>query len=224
MPAAIQPVNSAAVCDSPPETSALTLEKPDCLLPHPWDPADVQRGLLERAFRVPLLVFVLLPLAVSRVLLLALCSALIFLNIACFERSPRILEANFACIGRLVLIAFGVWPGCLRVDGRPASPPVPVQVVAPHVGLLDAFFFLYSGLPRPIALEPYTKIPVVSLIFRVTHGIAVPLPRNGPRKPDAGGCEPRAQALATAEEGHVPSQKSSSATGAVRTAIQQHKV
>ena len=55
------------------------------------------------------------------------------------------------------------------------SPEVPIAVIAPHVSALDGLFWIGHTLPRPVALAPYAKLPVVSTLFRAVRGIAVPL-------------------------------------------------
>ena len=141
----------------------------------------------------------------------------------------------------MVLFCFGVWPGCLGVRGQQDWASCPITVVAPHVGLLEAFFFLYVGPPRPIALAPYTKIPVVASMFRATEGIAVPKPtaadlqKAGGGGGGGGGGESATAKLAPPATSSVPTDsevggtagqarnKGSSATTAVKAAIQKHK-
>ena len=215
--------------------------------PHPWAVIDVKPLSY-------LLTAMLLPLAACRVVLLIYCSVAILACTFVLGRrdgeQSALLTYCLSLLGRAALLGFGVWPGCLTVSGAQADPPVPIQVAAPHLGLLEAFFFAYWGpMPRPIALEPYTKIPVASALFRAANGIAVPLPATGsarktPPPPSSPKGAPDADCAAMSpakpsrsggggdggiEDGgtkpsSASSSSSSSATGAVRNAIQQHKL
>ena len=114
---------------------------------------------------------------------------------------------------------------------------MPVVVVAPHVGLLDAVYFMYAGRPRPIALEPYAKLPIIGALFKRQHGIAVPLPKadmsragaKAATDPTLSGVSTQPAALPPAREDAAPptaaagKKPSSAATAAVRAAIQEHK-
>jgi 1-acyl-sn-glycerol-3-phosphate acyltransferase len=94
--------------------------------------------------------------------------------------APALTVAPPSPPSQLILVCFGIWPGMLVVRGRNEWDSVPITVAAPHLGLLEAFWMMSAGIPRPIALEPYTKIPVVGAIFRAAKGIAVPLPKAMP--------------------------------------------
>lgn len=192
--------------------------------PHPWDGAMRQRLLGERVLCLPLHLVVLYPLALIRVVALAVIAILMVLSVR-MMRSRRAVDVALSVLGRCVLCCFGVWPGLLRIEGENQWTQAPVTVVAPHLGLLEAFFFLHHGLPRPIALEPYTKIPVVADLFRACQGIAVPLPCAPIDKKQAS-LSPAPDPSHTCErEDGKPREKprSASATQAVRTAIQAHK-
>ena len=137
---------------------------------------------------------------------------------------------------QLILLCFGVWPGLLTVRGRNEWSSVPITVAAPHLGLLEAFWMMAAGMPRPIALEPYTKIPVVGTIFRAAKGIAVPLPKadsvaSKPMTPPVAISRTRGARMSREENGLVPAKEEpnpkrsggSAATTAVRQAIARHK-
>ena len=47
------------------------------------------------------------------------------------------------------------------------------RTVSAAMLLFEACFFMHRGQPRPLALEPYTKIPLFGAIFRRARGIAV---------------------------------------------------
>lgn len=191
--------------------------------PHPWDSADRRRRPGDP--RTLLYYVAVVPLVLLRVVLLLLAGLLLVLMCALVNSCSCSLptkERLFRPLARFFLFALGVWPGMLKVSGRIARPAPPVLVAAPHVGMLEAFFILYCTVPRPIALEPYTKVPVASALFRATNGIAVPLPAAAaePRKAPA--------AIAPAHEGDVEADgggggKRGSSTAGVRAAIAVHK-
>ena len=146
--------------------------------PHPWQ-------LTERfaAFNVVLkaaVVVALLPLAIIRVAVFLLLSlSLVLVCAACESCRQSVVRPVAKVIGRLILVVFGVWPGLIRVnDLRKTKARVPILVVAPHVGGIDAFYFLYASFPRPIAIETYAKIPMLGAIFRAANGIAVPVAKG----------------------------------------------
>lgn len=194
--------------------------------PHPWDATSRRRGLIGR-LAVPIFLCVLLPLAAVRLFLLAGAAlGVSLMTPACMPAVIRDPALSF--LGRLIMLCFGVWPGMLRVAGHRQA--APVCVVAPHVGLLDAFFFMSTcdGMPRPIALEPYTTIPVVGGLFRAANGIAVPLPGATDlkgRKEQGTASSPKSGGAAVAPA--PPAEKKpgggSAATKNVRDAIIQHK-
>ena len=194
--------------------------------PHPY-------ALAEEPLPLPLKIglcvlgpLVLLPLAIVRILVLLVLAPSCFLVCMVFGRWRSIIQPLVSLFGRAFLLVFGVWPGLIRIN-RPEETkqnPSPILVIAPHVGALEVFIFMFDGMPRPIALEPYTKIPIVSTLFRAANGIAVPLPSqqrstfaaNATTKvsPSAGDAD---SSDATAKPAEKP------ATQAVRMAIAAHK-
>ncbi len=187
-------------------------------VPHPWDIADRPLGLRGMLLHV-LLLPLLAALTLFRLALLVFCIVAALIIIAVTRGRRALFEPCMRAIARLFLVAFGVWPGLLTVERRgeeeAAAPKPPVMVVAPHLGLLEAFFFLqYKPWPRPIALEPYTKMPIASALFRAADGVAVPLPPAAPHSP---------RSVADGAEPPPPARSTSSATASVRTAILEHK-
>ena len=158
------------------------------LPPHPWDAGLLnRRGPLEKLSRALIFPCVLLPLAIVRMVLMLCIAVFMFVSLLCFRGPAQsLLDPALNVCGRGLLFVFGVWPGCLRISGEPQLDKVPVAVVAPHLGMLDGFYFLYKGVPRPMALEPYAKIPLIGFLFRRIHGIAVPLPAAKKEKPGGG--------------------------------------
>lgn len=77
-------------------------------------------------------------------------------------------------VGRVILMCFGCWPGMLTVRGT-WDPTCPVCAAAPHYGAADAFVFTWLGFPRPVILEPYSKIPVVKQILQSCGALLVPI-------------------------------------------------
>lgn len=212
------------------------------LPPHPWDAGLLnRRGPLEKLSRALIFPCVLLPLAIVRMVLMLCIAVFMFVSLLCFRGPAQsLLDPALNVCGRGLLFVFGVWPGCLRISGEPQLDKVPVAVVAPHLGMLDGFYFLYKGVPRPMALEPYAKIPLIGFLFRRIHGIAVPLPaakkeKPGGGKPPAGAdvplalvSEPASAAAANGSNSTTASnggsgKSGSAATQAVRMAIQEHK-
>lgn len=182
--------------------------------PHPYALAEEPLPLALKAALGVLGPLVLLPLAILRILMLLVLAPSCFLVCLVFGRWRFVIRPLMSLFGRAFLLVFGVWPGLIRIK-RPEETrlnPAPILVVAPHVGALEAFTFMFDGMPRPIALEPYTNIPIIGTLFRAANGIAVPLvAANATAKvsPAAGD--------STAK----PIEKS--ATRAVRMAIAAHK-
>ena len=146
--------------------------------PHPWDPRHKKLRPLERLLFWPVFCTVLVPLACVRLVVLAIASiGVIFFAYVCRGPLRFLLVPAYTLCGRLVLFSFGVWPGMISVKGKKLWHLCPVCVAAPHYGMLDAFFFMYHGLPRPMAIESYAKIPVVGALFAAANGIAVPVAR-----------------------------------------------
>lgn len=77
-------------------------------------------------------------------------------------------------LGRLALVAFGCWPGLLKVRGAP-DPEAAVWVGAPHTGIVDPYLFLALGVPRPVMIASYAKIPVIGDVLRATGALLVPI-------------------------------------------------
>jgi hypothetical protein len=48
----------------------------------------------------------------------------------------------------------------LKIEGAP-DPDAPVWVAAPHTGIVDAYLFLALGVPRPVMIASYAKLPVL---------------------------------------------------------------
>lgn len=210
--------------------------------PHPFDPAEQPLGAFGRAAHVlatTVIAVVLLPLRVLLLLILALCSLIacsLCMGRADRRAAPAPLVTSHRVIGRLGLLALGVWPGLLTVNGRQEG--APVLLAAPHCGSLDAFFFLMAGMARPVALAPYARLPLVGMLFRAARGIAVPLSAAPAMPPSCRSAKVAASPLLTearndhatsetngsvgAEGGGATTQKPS-ATHAVRAAILEHK-
>lgn len=175
------------------------------LTPHPWDSASRKRTLLESV----VVTLLMTPIVLLRIVVLVFGILLLACGLVLCRAGP--LWDGMLCVaGRLGLFAFGVWPGMLSVRGTWRFADAPITVVAPHCGMLEACFFMHRGQPRPIALEPYTKIPVIGGIFKRAQGVAVPLPAA--TTPGAGGGSKK-----------PPRSGGSSATAAVREAIEAHK-
>ena len=49
------------------------------------------------------------------------------------------------------------------------------RAAAPHAGAVDGFVFLCLGFPRPVILQPYSKIPVVKQILQASGALLVPV-------------------------------------------------
>ena len=215
----------------------------DAAPPHPFDPAEQPFSACGRVAHMlvtTVIAVVLLPLRLLLLLLLALCSLIacsLCMGRADTRAAPAPLVAFHRVIGRLGLLALGVWPGLLTVNGRQES--APVLIAAPHCGSLDAFFFLMAGMARPVALAPYARLPLVGMLFRAARGIAVPL-SAAPAIPAA--CRSAKVAaspplLTEARNGHAASEANGSAaseddgaaaqkpsaTHGVRTLILEHK-
>jgi len=214
------------VAISPPDTSASF---------HPFDPTTdvVPLGPLGGACHAAVLCVTALLLLPLRLLLLIACALLAvgFASLAGDRTeqrgAPQWLATVNQVLGRLCLLALGVWPGLLTVRGKQEA--APVLIVAPHVGALDAFFFLARGMPRPVALAPYARLPALGSLFRAAGGIAVPLPaapagttpqRGGskvsPAPGETGGAE-------DATTGVPKAHAAPSLTHSVREAIVEHK-
>jgi len=149
----------------------------DGVVPHPYDYAELPLPLHKKALLVVTAPLLLL-LAMVRIALLAVLCLLLVVVCLFFGRCRFIIQPVVSALGRLFLLAFGVWPGMLRLN-KPAKPePAPVLVLAPHCGALEGFVMMYDGMPRAIAMETYAKLPVVSSIFRASGGLAVPVPAS----------------------------------------------
>ena len=118
------------------------------------------------------------------------------------------------------MLALGCLPGMCQVTGKIGTPAAPIIVAAPHVGLMDGLFFLWHSFPRPVVLEPYTKLPFIASLFVATGGLPVPLKAGKPAAatPASTSATPTAGAP-PAEEAH----KGNKLTNAVRTTILEHK-
>jgi len=121
-------------------------------------------------------------------------------------------------IGRGCLACFGCGWGMLKVRGE-YDPSSPVVVCAPHVGMTDAYVWMVLDLPRPVILEPYTKIPVVATLLRAASALPVPVPSASTmgKTPSSG----KLAKVASSDAG--PDAKPKSATAAVREKIIEHK-
>lgn len=58
-------------------------------------------------------------------------------------------------------------------------------VGAPHVGICDAFLFFVLDLPRPVILEPYSKLPLVRQILQSCAALLVPIASAGSKAHNA---------------------------------------
>ena len=123
-------------------------------------------------------------------------------------------------LARGAMLALGCLPGMCQVTGKIGTPAAPIIVAAPHVGLMDGLFFLWHSFPRPVVLEPYTKLPFIASLFVATGGLPVPLKAGKPATatPASTSATPTAGAP-PAEEAH----KGNKLTNAVRTTILEHK-
>ena len=232
LPPHMRNTGSPITPDSPSSGDSQTMMIP-AAPPHPWDTVPPRWRTGERLVYFFFYLLILIPLLIVRLLILAI--AAIFMFAALLSPRDAAYVAITNCAGRLMLCAFGVWPGLLTIIGRERFASAPVAVVAPHVGLLDACFFIYRDIPRPIALEPYTKIPLIGWLFRRANGIAVPLPKaTDARKPppgrkidieppDATAADTTSEMPPVGESKHGSAAKATPTTLAVRLAIQQHK-
>jgi len=150
----------------PPDTTS----PPPPLGAEPPHPYDVHEQPLPLALK---LLLVLLPLLLLRIAILVLAFLLFVLACFLFQSSPAALHFLLPLIARFALVGFGVWPGLISIEGKPPRVFAPIYLSAPHVGLLDAWLWIYLGPARPMMMEAYTKIPVVSTVFRATRGIVV---------------------------------------------------
>ena len=217
-----------AVQRTSPQTRPPTME-PAAANFHPLDPS-TGVAPLSPICRTAVLCLTAMLLLPFRLLLLLTCA---WLACACAflagdrteqRCAPKWLTAVLRLLGRLCLLACGVWPGLLTVHGKQED--APVLVVAPHCGALDMLFFMAHGLPRPVAKAPYARLPILGALFRAAGGIAVPLPvapagavpscRKVSPKPD----EPRG---ADTVSGAAKPSAVQSVTHAVREAILEHK-
>ena len=208
--------------------------------PHPFDPAEEPFSAAGRVTHIVATAAIALVVLPLRLLLLLVCALLSLIACSlCMGRTgtraaPAPLVAVHRVVGRLGLLAFGVWPGLLTVNGRQES--TPMLIAAPHCSALDGFFFLMAGMARPVALAPYARLPLVGILFRAARGIAVPL-SAAPPIPAASrrSAKVAASPLLTEEKsGHSAPETNGSADGgaatqtpsathAVRAAIQEHK-
>lgn len=190
-------------------------------LPHPYDPQEVPLTLKQKCILAPfipaIIVFAILR---ALVFVLIMCMLAVVGKVASIGVPRESLEAfvplegvrrhitKFAAwvLGRVMLMCFGVWPGLLNVRGG-WDGSAPVIVAAPHAGMLDGCIFFVLGLPRPVILEPYTKIPVFREVLQVCGALPVPLAGAGSKEQTGG-----------ADKG-----SSSTRTNAVREAILTHK-
>lgn len=180
-------------------------------LPHPFD---AQEASVPRLLKAVLFVLspLLLVLVVVRVLLFLL--AAVFMAVVCSlatmgrrDELPltggrrTFSRLGVALVGRLLLLAFGCWPGLFTVHGE-WDTSCPAIAVAPHAGALDGFIFLCLGFPRPVILEPYAKIPVVKQILQAANALLVPIQSSAKssavRAVDVGGGAKKTNATADA--------------------------
>lgn len=186
----------------------------------------------------------LLPLLFVIVLLRIVCflALMIFLLVPCglatYGAPPGPLrgwrrwlaKTGAAVVGRAVLACFGCGWGMLKVRGG-WDPTCPVIVCAPHVGMTDGYVWMMLDLPRPVILEPYTKIPVVATLLKAASALPVPVASAGSKAANgAGKVGPSAApapegASAPATNGAPPPTEplKASATAAVRAKILEHK-
>ena len=143
----------------------------DGSLPHPWSYGEVRLSPLKRALLIsasPLL----LALFVLRLCLFLVCAFASWFS-ALITHNIRFLTFAHKVIGRLALMAYGVWPGMLEVHGD-LDDRASVLICAPHYGLYDAFVLMCAArFPRPIAIAAWAKNPLASRQFKAVGGIAV---------------------------------------------------
>jgi 1-acyl-sn-glycerol-3-phosphate acyltransferase len=162
---------------------------PASYVPHPWEYGEEPLPCWAKAVLIVVGPLVLVPLALVRLCVMLAANVAFF--VACEligSENPAVLNPTLSIIARVGLLAFGVWPGLLRVRQPAYLEPAPVLVFAPHRGLVDAFVLVIGRslqhTARPIAMEEFTKLPVLRSIFRATRGIAVPVPRLAAPKAD----------------------------------------
>jgi len=150
-------------------------------------PFDAQEASLPRLLKVVLGAAspLLLVLVLFRILLFLLAAVLmaVVCSLATLGKRDKSPLTGFrrafsrravAVVGRLLLLAFGCWPGLFTVNGE-WDKSCPACAVAPHAGALDGFIFLCLGFPRPVILEPYARIPVVRQILQAANALLVPI-------------------------------------------------
>ena len=172
--------------------------------PHPWDPQSKRMRPIERLLLLPILPIIVLVRIIALVFAMLLLSVTLCICKGPLEGmwNPMVsivgrltLFTFGVCACRVLrtltltscaqkekasaltpcLLSVFAGPGMLSESGENKCNEVPVAVVAPHIGLLDAAFFMYRSQPRPIAIEAYTKIPLVGSLFKRAGGIAVPV-------------------------------------------------
>ena len=187
------------------------------VLPHPYDPQEVPLSSRQK-----LVLYACSPiifaLAIVRAILFILCIASmgIVCALALIGSPPGfnpllgmrryIVRTAAYVFGRLILLSFGVWPTLLTVNGE-WDKTTPLIVMAPHVGMTDAFVGFILELPRPLILEPYSKMPCARQILQACGALLVPVASAG------------SKAAADKDK----SKGTSSQTNAVREAILEHK-
>eukprot|EP00908_Phaeocystis_cordata_P011565 Transcript_22477.p3 GENE.Transcript_22477~~Transcript_22477.p3 ORF type:complete len:339 (+),score=159.92 Transcript_22477:2273-3289(+) len=184
-------------------------------LPHPFDS---QEQPLPLILKIVLIVLspLLLVLTILRILLFILCMLSLFVVCSIATIGKRnfepltgmrftITRVAVTFIGRVLLMSFGCWPCLYTVNGK-WDKSCPTCAAGPHSGTVDAFVSMCLGLPRPVILEPYTKIPVVREITWACGALPVPIASSAKDvKSDGGGngkaaaAEKKSSTNATAE-------------------------
>jgi len=135
-----------------------------------------------------LLIIPMTPVVFVRLLLLgvsfAVSSGMLVLAVLVPETSRRWFLRPVQWCARLVLCAFGYWT--IQEEGYEENGRVSVGIVcaAPHMSLLDVFYFAYRWLPCFVAKKDVRDMPVIGFLAVGLHAIFID--RNADAKAKAG--------------------------------------
>lgn len=129
-------------------------------VPHPYDLNESSLPWWIMVLLAPLLI-VHIPLVLLRILVITVTLPLFVVVCCIFERSTTIVNLLLPMLARLLLVGFGVWPGLIRIKGKPSRTTAPIYLHVPHVGLLDAWLWVFLGPARPLMMEAYTKVTYI---------------------------------------------------------------
>mmetsp|Transcript_121451 Transcript_121451/g.288598 ORF Transcript_121451/g.288598 Transcript_121451/m.288598 type:complete len:500 (+) Transcript_121451:41-1540(+) len=153
--------------------------------PAPFTLYEILKACLVGVLLLPARIGTIIAVGVTEVLLVRLATLGTELKEerGCWQHTAQFewwrlrLLAPLKCLNRLALVAFGFWPGCIKVKDlrKVPSSPTKILAVAPHVTALDSLLIgvAFPPVPSGVGMTGLLQIPVMRSLAVAAQAIFV---------------------------------------------------